>query len=157
MDAGDVLKALGGVAVGTATGGPVGGIVGALVSLFERIIPDPAQRAAAQLQLLQLQQQGAFKDIETQLQRDLAQINVNAVEAASPSLFKSGWRPFIGWVCGVALAYEFLIRVLLGYVLSNWLHWTDPPHLDMTDLVTILGGVLGLGTLRTTEKVKGVA
>lgn len=125
--------------------------------ILDRVLPDPQQRAAAQLEMFKAQQAGEFKEMDNQLQRDLAQIGVNNTEAQSQSLFKSGWRPAVGWVCATALAYEFLGRVLFGYVLSNWLHWTQPPDLAMGDLMTILGGLLGLGTLRTTEKIKGVA
>lgn len=132
-------------------------LLGPVTAILERIIPDPAQRAAAQLELFKAQQAGEFKELDAQLQRDLAQINVNNTEAQSPNLFKSGWRPAVGWICAAALGYEFLGRVLLGWLLSNWLHWTQPPTLDMGDLMTLLGGLLGLGTLRTTEKIKGVA
>lgn len=125
--------------------------------ILDRVLPDPQQRAAAQLEMFKAQQAGDFKEMDNQLQRDLAQITVNNTEAQSQSLFKSGWRPAVGWVCAMALAYEFLGRVLLGWVIGNWLHWTQPPVLDMGDLMTILGGLLGLGTLRTTEKIKGVA
>lgn len=125
--------------------------------ILDRVLPDPAQRAAAQLEMFKAQQAGDFKELDNQLQRDLAQIGVNNTEAQSESLFKSGWRPAVGWVCATALAYEFLGRVLLGWILGNWLHWTQPPTLDMGDLMTILGGLLGLGALRTTEKLKGVA
>lgn len=125
--------------------------------ILDRVLPDPAQRAAAQLEMFKAQQAGEWKEMDNQLQRDLAQIQVNNTEAQSQSLFKSGWRPAVGWVCAIALGYEFLGRVLIGYVLGNWLHWTPPPTLDMGDLMTLLGGLLGLGTLRTTEKLKGVA
>lgn len=124
--------------------------------LLDKVIPDASQRDEAKIKLLELAQTGQFHELDQQLTRDLAQIDLNKEEAKSESLFKSGWRPFVGWVCGFALAYEFLIRVLLGYVLGNWLHWMEPPHLDMGDLLTLLGGLLGLGTLRTAEKFKGV-
>lgn len=132
-------------------------IAGPVLKIIDKIIPDPQAKAAAQLEAMKLAQAGEFKELDSQLQRDLAQIQVNNTEAQSTSIFKSGWRPAVGWVCAIALGYEFLGRVLLGYVLSNWLHWTQPPTLDMGDLMTLLGGLLGLGTLRTTEKLKGVA
>ena len=87
----------------------------------------------------------------------LAQIEVNKVEAGSDSFFKSSWRPFIGWVCGVAFAYHFVIQPLLLFCVVTW-GWTIPalPEFDMTSLLTVLGGLLGLGSLRTFEKYKGV-
>jgi hypothetical protein len=132
-------------------------LLGPVTKILERIIPDPQARAQAQLELFKAQQAGDFKELDAQLQRDLAQIAVNNTEAASPSLFKSGWRPAVGWICACALGYEFIGRVLAGWVLGNWMHWTQPPTLDMGDLMTLLGGLLGLGTLRTAEKLKGVA
>lgn len=125
--------------------------------ILDRVLPDPAQKAAATLEMFKAEQAGEFREMDNQLQRDLAQIGVNNTEAQSDNWFKSGWRPAVGWVCACALAYEFLGRVMLGWLLGNWLHWTQPPELQMGDLMTILGGLLGLGTLRTTEKIKGVA
>jgi hypothetical protein len=79
------------------------------------------------------------------------QLDINKVEAANPSLFVSGWRPYIGWICGTGLLYQFLIYpVLVAFV-------PKIVQLDMGTLLTLLGGLLGLGTLRTVEKLKGVA
>lgn len=87
----------------------------------------------------------------------LAQIEVNKVEAASSSLFKSGWRPAIGWVCGFAFAYHFVLQPLLVFILTYAGHPVpDLPEFDMASLMTVLGGLLGLGGLRTFEKYKGV-
>lgn len=132
-------------------------IAGPVFKIIDKLIPDPAAKMAAQQKILEMQQAGEFKEIDTQLQRDLAQIQVNLAEANSGSLFKSGWRPFIGWICGFALGYEFLFRVILTYFLHNMLGWGDAPNLDLGDLLTILGGILGLGTLRTVEKSRGVS
>jgi len=73
--------------------------------VLERIIPDPAQRAQAQLDLAKLAQSG-----------ELAQVAVNTTEAASSSLFIGGWRPFIGWICGAGLGYEFLLRPMMVWL-----------------------------------------
>jgi hypothetical protein len=86
-----------------------------------------------------------------------AQIGVNAVEAASPSLFTSGWRPAIGWICGAALAYQYLLRPLVSWgVIAAGHPLPMMPGLD-ENLWQLLMGMLGLGGLRTFEKVKGVA
>jgi hypothetical protein len=78
------------------------------------------------------------------------QLEINKVEAASSSLFTSGWRPYIGWVCGTGLAYQFLVYPIL-------VAWVPKiVQLDMGTLLTLLGGMLGLGALRTAEKFKGV-
>ncbi len=79
------------------------------------------------------------------------QIDINKVEAANPSIFVSGWRPFIGWICGMGLGYQLLVY--------PWLVGMYPhvQQLDMGTLITLLGGLLGLAGLRTAEKLNGVA
>lgn len=87
----------------------------------------------------------------------LAQIEVNKAEAASGSLFKGGWRPFIGWVCGAAFAYHFVGQPVILFALA--LYGAEVPTLpefDMGTLLTVLGGMLGIGGLRTYEKQKGL-
>jgi len=83
-----------------------------------------------------------------------AQIEVNKVEANSSSLFVSGWRPFVGWTCGIALCYHFVLQPFLTFVLYSFGHQIILPTFDMGTLTTILMGMLGLGGLRSYEKVK---
>ena len=79
------------------------------------------------------------------------QTKINEIEAGHRTVFVAGWRPFIGWVCGGALAYNFVIRDLFIWVTKT----TDaPPALQMEHLMTVLLGMLGLGGLRTFEKIK---
>jgi hypothetical protein len=132
-------------------------VAGPVLAIIDKLIPDPQAKAAAQLEAMRLAQAGAFKDIDTQLQRDLAQIGVNQAEASSPDFFRSGWRPFVGWICGVGLGVQFLVSPLATWVASLLGHPIAFPPLDMGTLMTLLAGMLGLGTLRTAEKVKGVA
>jgi len=82
------------------------------------------------------------------------QTKINEVEAKHRSVFVAGWRPFIGWVCGLALAYNFIIRDLFIWVIDPE---TVPPALQMEHLMTVLFGMLGLGGLRTYEKLKDKA
>lgn len=79
------------------------------------------------------------------------QTKINQIEAQHRTVFVAGWRPFIGWVCGVALAYNFVIRDLFVWALQPE---TVPPALQMEQLMTVLLGMLGLGGLRTYEKLK---
>jgi hypothetical protein len=132
-------------------------VAGPILKIIDKLIPDPAAKAQAQLQAMQMAQAGDFKEIDTQLQRDLAQIQVNQAEAASPDFFRSGWRPFVGWTCGTGLAVQFLVSPLATWVANLLGHPIAFPPLDMGTLMTLLAGMLGLGTLRTAEKVKGVA
>ena len=79
------------------------------------------------------------------------QTRINEIEAQHRTVFVAGWRPFIGWVCGVALAYNFVIRDLFIWAIKPE---TVPPALQMEHLMTVLLGMLGLGGLRTYEKIK---
>ena len=86
-----------------------------------------------------------------------AQIAVNVEEAKSPSLFTAGWRPAVGWVCVMALFYNYIGAPLIHYIIQ-FLETTVPqlPALDTSELMTLLFGLLGLGAYRTYEKVSGV-
>ncbi len=129
----------------TAILGGSGPIGKAIEIAVDRLIPDKhlAERLAAEIQV-----EFARADIQGQL----AQLEVNKIEAANPNAWVSGWRPFVGWVCGGGLAFQFLIAPLL-----TWLSGTQVPPLDMGTLMTLLLGMLGLGGMRTAEKFKGVA
>ncbi len=86
------------------------------------------------------------------------QLDVNKAEAANPSVFVAGWRPFIGWVCGAALIYHYIARPMLPWLLALTGNPVPPiPPLDMGDLITILLGMLGLGGLRSLDKFNGVS
>ena len=127
---------------------PVTALLGIGSQLIERLWPDPTKQAEAKLELFKLQQSG-------ELQQIAGQLEINKVEAANPSVFVSGWRPFIGWVCGGGLVYSFVGQPLLAWGSANW-HFIVPPVLDMGTLITILGGLLGLSGMRTVEKLNGV-
>ena len=88
---------------------------------------------------------------------NLAQTEINKVEAASQSMFVAGWRPFVGWTCGVALMYHFLLLPLLHFILKATGNEVELPEFDFSHLSTILMGMLGLGGLRTYEKLQGVS
>jgi len=132
-------------------------VAGPLFKLVDKIIPDPQAKAQAQLELIRMQQAGEFKEIDAQLQLAKNQTDINQAEATNPNLFVSGWRPFVGWVCGWGLAYQFLVRPIANGFASIFERTGTFPDLDLGTLITLLFGMLGLGTLRTTEKVKGVA
>ena len=119
--------------------------------LIDKFWPDPATAAAAKLELFKSQQSGELQILVNETLLAKAQIEVNLEEAKSPDRFVSGWRPFIGWVCGAGLLYQFLIYPILIAFLPKVV------PLDMGTLITLLAGMLGFGTLRTTEKLKGVA
>ena len=87
----------------------------------------------------------------------LAQIEVNAAEAASGSLFKGGWRPCIGWICGIAFGYHFVLQPVIIFIVAMiGMDIPELPSFDMNTLLTVLGGMLGIGGLRSYEKSKGL-
>lgn len=117
---------------------------------------DPEAKARAQAQAFEALTNGTFEQ-RAELQQVLAQIEVNKTEAASPNMFASGWRPFIGWTCGVALSVQFVVGPLVGWGAAIAGHPLPAlPSLDSV-LWELLFGMLGLGALRTVEKVKGKA
>lgn len=92
------------------------------------------------------------------LKPGIAQVELNKVEAQHRSKFVAGWRPFIGWVCGVALAYNFIARDIIAWILKmNYPLLDPPPELAMEHLLSVLMGMLGLSGMRTYEKIKGKA
>lgn len=117
--------------------------------IIERMFPDPQKKAEAELELLKLTQSG-------DLQTVLAQLEINAREAANPSVFVSGARPFILWICGFGFLYAAIGQPLLSW-LSAIKGWPVPPEVNAEVLMYVLGGLLGLGGFRSYEKVKGVA
>ena len=126
-------------------------IIGMGGKILDRVLPDQAARDEAKLKLLQLAQDGELATLKADTDLALGQLEVNKAEAASSSFFVSGWRPFIGWVCGLGLLYQFLLRPIFAALLGGV--WAE---LDMGTLLTLLMGMLGLGGLRTFEKVQGV-
>lgn len=114
--------------------------------LLDKLFPDPAARAQAQIQLLQMQQSG-----------ELAQIAVNQEEAKNERIFVSGWRPFIGWVCGVAFAYHYVVEPFAMFLITCYRGACVQPEFNMQELTTVLMGMLGLGSLRTVEKMSDKA
>jgi hypothetical protein len=103
----------------------------------------------------------AKREIESQLTEhlvniDLAQLEVNKAEAKSRNVFIAGWRPFIGWTCGLALCWTYILQPVAQFVLAQTGHLIDLPGLDMSTMMPVLLGMLGLGGLRTWEKYKGL-
>ncbi len=92
------------------------------------------------------------KEIDPDKMMELVKVQseINKMEAQHRSVFVAGWRPFIGWICGLALAYNFIIRDVIAWVSPDIM----PPAIQMDQLITILLGMLGLGGLRTFEKIK---
>tara|TARA_R100001086_G_C11751407_1_gene235472 strand:- start:4 stop:411 length:408 start_codon:yes stop_codon:yes gene_type:complete len=104
----------------------------------------------------------ALREVEARLvdhlaRIDLAQIEVNRQEAGHRTIFVAGWRPFIGWSCGLALFYTYLAQPVLTFVLVQQGQYVDLPPVDLGAMMPVLLGILGLGGLRSWEKYKGIS
>lgn len=129
---------------------PVSAVLDIGGKLIDRMWPDPVKAAEAKLALVTLQQKGELDEI-------MGQLEINKIEAANPSIFVSGWRPFVGWVSALGLAMQFLVLPLVTWTALIFGTTLVLPPLDLGFLVTMLGGILGLGGLRSYEKIKDVA
>ena len=122
--------------------------------LIDRLWPDPAQKAAAQLELLKMQQTGALAQLAAETDLAKLQIQTNIEEAKSTNWWVAGWRPAIGWVCGAGLAYAALIEPFARFAAKVWFGYTGDFPVINTDLTfQILMGMLGLGVMRSAEKI----
>lgn len=131
--------------------GLISAILPSVMEVAGRFLPEDKEKRAA-----------AEREIEAQLTThlakiDLAQLDVNKTEAAHRSVFVSGWRPMIGWTCGAAMALNFIVFPLASFVLAQTGHLVELPTLDMAQMMPVLMGMLGLGGLRTVEKLKQVS
>jgi hypothetical protein len=136
---------------------PITILMGLGSKVIDRLWPDPAERDAAKLELLKMQQSGDLAQLTADTSLMIEQIKVNAAEAQHPSLLVSGWRPGLGWVCVAACGWNWIglpiakvIAVILGHPIN-----LSPA--DLTEMLPILMGMLGLGGLRTIEKLQGRA
>jgi len=127
---------------------PISAVADLLKTGLEKWIPDANERAKAAAAIAE--------QVHTEV---IAQIEVNKAEAASSSLFVAGWRPFIGWVCGSAFAYQFVLMPFMLFLVTLFHIPFDVkqlPVLDLGTMMPVLFGMLGLGAMRSYEKVNGV-
>lgn len=123
----------------------------AVTDIVGRFLPEnKEERAKAERQI-------QAKLTEHLAKIDLAQLDINKQEAAHRSIFVAGWRPFIGWACGFALAWTYVVTPILQFTLAQTGHLVDLPAMDMSQMMPVLMGMLGLGGLRTFEKYKNVS
>ena len=126
-------------------------------TIVEKVIPDPKAAADAKLRVMELAQKGELAVLDADLKLALGQIEVNKAEATT-DMFRGGWRPAVGWVCVVGLAYQFVLQPVLPWLVALFGAQVPPlPAIDNETLMVLLTGMLGLGGLRTIERVKGKA
>jgi hypothetical protein len=122
----------------------------ALTEVLDRVIPDQAAAAKAKLEM-------EARLLEAATAQAAQQTEINKIEASHQSIFVSGWRPYIGWVCGMAIAWAFLLSPMLSWLLPVMGVVAAVPPLQTEFLLELVFAMLGLGGLRTFEKLKGVA
>ena len=132
-------------------------IIPAITQVLDKVIPDPQAAAEAKLRALELAQKGDLAALDAEMKLALGQLEVNKAEATT-DMFRGGWRPAVGWVCVVGLAYQFILQPVLPWVVALFGAQVPPlPAIDNETLMVLLTGMLGLGGLRTIERVKGKA
>lgn len=117
-------------------------------TLLDRFIPDPAQKAQAEMELIKMAADGELKQV-------IAQLEINAREAQHQSIWVAGWRPGFGWAGGVGFVYATMLQPMLAW-LAAIKGWPAPPSLNIDLLWVVITGMLGIGGLRTVEKLKRV-
>ena len=128
----------------------LGKLVGPVSNILDKVVEDKDQKAQLAHEIAIMAERHA---------QELAkgQIEINKAEAQSRNMFVAGWRPFVGWTCGLALFWHFLGLPVTLFI-TGWFNLQHPPlpQFDMDSLMTVLLGMLGLGGLRSFEKVKGL-
>jgi hypothetical protein len=126
-------------------------------TVLEKVLPDPQASAEAKIKLMELAQKGELAVLDAETKMALGQIEVNKVEAGT-DMFRGGWRPATGWACVFGLVYQFLLQPLLPWLVAALGGSVPPlPPIDNETLMVLLTGMLGLGGLRTFERIKGKA
>ncbi len=128
----------------------VSSLIPSVTGILDKVIEDKDQKAKLAHEIATMSDNHAQQAL-------MGQLEINKAEAASGSLFKGGWRPFIGWVCGFAFAYHFVLRPLIVFgVTAAGVDMPALPEFDMGSLLTVMMGMLGLGGLRSVEKLKKI-
>lgn len=117
-------------------------------TLLDRFVPDPEKKAAAEMELIRMAADGELKQV-------IAQLEINAREAQHPSVFVAGWRPGFGWAGVAGFLYATVLQPLLAWV-AQIKGWPVPPVLNMDLMWVVVTGLLGIGGLRSVEKMRGV-
>lgn len=132
-------------------------LIPAVTTILDKVLPDPQAAADAKLKALEMAQKGELAALDADLRLALGQLEVNKAEATT-DLWRGGWRPAVGWTCVLGLFYNFVLQPLLPWAVAVFGGTVPPlPAIDNETLLVLLTGMLGLGGLRTFERIKGKA
>lgn len=130
-------------------------LIPVLGTLLDKLLPDPQAQADAKIKLMELAQAGELAVLDAETKLALGQMEINKAEATT-DMFRGGWRPATGWACVAGLVYQFLAQPLVPWFAAVFGLTVPPlPPIDNDTLMVLLTGMLGLGGMRTFEKVKG--
>jgi Holin of 3TMs, for gene-transfer release len=132
----------------------IGEVSNLIQTVIGKVIPDKGEATKLALEIQKLEQTGELALLAAETDIMKGQLEVNKVEAASEHLFVSGWRPFIGWVCGSAFAYNYVLQPFFIFAVMVCGVNIVPPTLDTAVLMTLLSAMLGLGGMRSFDKAK---
>lgn len=124
----------------------IGDVLGIVGNVIEKIVPDKEKAATMKHEIAM-----------SLVNSDLAQMDINKQEATHPNVFVSGWRPAVGWICVMALFFNYILSPIASWACAIWLPEITLPSLDISELMTLLFGLLGMGTLRSYDKAQGTA
>jgi len=140
----------------------ISAVAGLAKGLINRVWPDPIQQAEAHHKLAELEQKGDLAELNAFVRQIEGQLAINLKEAEHPSIFVAGWRPFMGWAGGAAMAYQFIIYPFLIWVWAIFQAFgkipagvSPPPVLETGALFSVVMGMLGIGAQRSYDKAKG--
>ena len=128
----------------------LGSLVQPVTGLLDKFIEDKDQKNKLAHEISTMAERHAQELAKGQLE-------INKAEAQSRNIFVAGWRPVIGWTCGVAMAYNYVIHPIMIFVLAQLDYLVALPALDLGEMMPVLMGMLGLGSLRSFEKYKGIS
>lgn len=127
-----------------------------IIDIINKVIPNKAEAARIQGQIMLLQTRGELSKIENEFNVALRQLEINAAEASSNSIFVSGWRPFVGWACGISFVLVQGILPIFSWVATLLGHPVALPQIDLSASISLLLGMLGVIGARTYEKRRGI-
>lgn len=129
--------------------GVLASLVGPVSAILDKVIPDKDLKEKLSHEIATMAERHAHEQIQ-------AQLEINKAEAAHQSMFVAGWRPACGWVCVLGMAGNFLVVPFANMALELAQTNVVVPMIDLSTMLPVLMGMLGLGGLRTFEKVKHV-